>query len=131
MKTTILKWDYRLQLVLGIINLLGFVAFWYAAYIVLFFEVFIGAYQLISNGTNILLQHKSIGFTEWRKAHLICAILYVAFLIPMALYGIDSFDTFLFAVLFLIMPQTFLYSYIVLCKKELDFIEQREFHILK
>ena len=131
MKTMILKWDYRIQLILGLFNLAGFVAFWYLAYIVLFFQAILGLYQLTSNGVHLLLQHKSLGFTDWRKVHFFGSIIYAALLTPLLLWGINSFNSFLFALLLLIIPQAILYGYIFLCKRELDFLEQREFHILK
>ncbi len=129
MKTSILKWDLHLQLALAVIDFMALSFSAYAIHILLLAQFFIGAYQLCSSGVHLLLQHKSIGFFQWRVKHFWGSLVYLIFLIALV-YGNEHNEILWFTGVILV-PQAILFAYILLCKKELDFIEEREFHILK
>ena len=129
MKTTILKWDHRLQLILGLGNLILIPVAWAIPYFFLAAEIIIAPYQLLSNGTHLLLQHKSLGFAHWRVLHFWGLLTYILFL--GVLIFADAIYPAVFIICFMIIPQLFLYSYIWLCKQELQWLERNEFHILK
>ena len=129
MKTTALKWDVRIQLVLAVIDIAMLALSLYSAYFLLMAQLLIGTYQLCTNAIHIFLQHKSIGFIQWRVRHLFGSLLYLVLLAVLANTG--YMNTAGFVVLVVIVPQAILFAYVTLCKKELDYIEEREFHILK
>ncbi len=129
MKTTILKWDYRIQFVLGVLNVIGLVALWFLSYIILFFQVLLGLYQLTSSAIHILLNHKSLGFIKWRMLHFWGSLIYLV--IVFSFVYKDEFHQVAWITFVIIIPQFILYTYIWLCKKELDWLEHNEFHILK
>ena len=129
MKTSILKWDLRIQLGLALIDLLALAIAIEEPFFLMLAQLLIGGYQLCSSVTHIFLQHKSIGFTQWRIRHFFGSLLYLAFLIVLANTGYIANAGFI--VLVIILPQAILFAYVTLFKKELDFIEEREFHILK
>ncbi len=129
MKTNILKWDYYLQLGLGALNLAGLLFYWHTIYVLLALQAIIGLYQLCSNSLHIFLEHKSVGYFQWRQRHLSGSAGYVFLLLTMG--NLIPFNSFWFFLLVVTIPQLVIYSYVLLCKKELDFIEHREFHILK
>ncbi|HLP52816.1 MAG TPA: hypothetical protein VK154_18135 [Chitinophagales bacterium] len=129
MKTSILKYDYYIQLLLLIADVAALLFAWYVPYLLLIFQLIIGLYQLCSSALHLFLQHKSIGFYEWRIKHFAGSVLYLAFLILLGCYG--AYNAFLVIATVIVIPQAILFAYIMLCKRELDFIEEREFHILK
>jgi hypothetical protein len=129
MKTTILKWDYYLQVLLGIANLGVIAMAWAIPYLLLFAQLLIGFYQLCSSGLHLVLQHKSLGFVYWRFWHFTGSLIYLVFLGALVYAGV--LNTVVFVFFFMIVPQVILYSYIWLCKKELNWLERNEFHILK
>lgn len=129
MKTSILKWDLRIQIGLSLIDLLALVIAIEEPIFLMLAQLLIGLYQLCSSATHIFLQHKSIGFTQWRIRHFSGSLLYLVFLFVMG--NVVFIGNIGFTVLVIIVPQAILFAYILLCKNELDFIEEREFHILK
>lgn len=134
MKTTILKYDYYIQLALGVIDIVSMVCCWFIPYVIIGVQLLIGFYQLCSSGTHLLLQHKSIGFTQWRMKHFFGSLIYLVALYFTAYSGAFNggmLNSGLFIIAVVIVPQAVLFAYIILCKRELDFIEEREFHILK
>jgi hypothetical protein len=129
MKTNILKWDYRLLLVLSSINAAAMLSCFYIGYFSLFIEAIVVGYQFVSNGLHLFLNHKSIGFKNLRVYYLTITIVY-ALLIAVAIYY-NPFNRVLFVVALMLIPQLLTSAYTWLCKKELNFLERREFHILK
>lgn len=129
MKTSILKWDLRIQLVLVLIDLLALAIAIEEPFFLMMAQLLIGLYQLCSSATHIFLQHKSIGFTQWRIRHFFGSLLYLVFLVVMGNAGYIGNAGFI--ALVIVVPQIILFANVLLCKKELDFIEEREFHILK
>ncbi|MCW5908178.1 MAG: hypothetical protein KIS94_09985 [Chitinophagales bacterium] len=129
MKTTVLKWDYRIQVVLGLVNLACVVVYWQIPYLLLFMQVVIGAYQLISSLLHLCMQHKSVGFVGWRMGHFFGSLAYLLFL--GWLVWLNALNTVVFISCFMIIPQVVIYTYILLCKKELNYLLHREFFILK
>ncbi|MFM2306914.1 MAG: hypothetical protein RLZZ367_1583 [Bacteroidota bacterium] len=129
MKTSILKWDLRVQIGMVVINLLAVATTLVEPTLLLIVQFLIGTYQLCSSALHIFLKHKSIGFTQWRVRHLFGSLLYLVFL---AAFGSTDFmGAAGFVILVIIVPQIILFAYVGLCKKELEFIQEREFHILK
>ncbi|HLP19882.1 MAG TPA: hypothetical protein VK174_06250 [Chitinophagales bacterium] len=129
MKTTILKYDYHLQLLLLVADGAVLIFIWYIPYMLLLFQLIIGFYQLCSSALHLFLQHKSIGFYQWRIKHFFGSVLYLTFLILLTYNG--PYNAFLFIATVIVIPQAILFAYTLLCKRELNFIEEREFHILK
>ena len=107
MKTTILKYDYHFQLLLLVADVATLLFAWYIPYLLLAFQLIIGAYQLCSSGLHLFLQHKSIGFYQWRMRHFIGSVLYLAFLILLAYYG--AYNAFVFIATVIVIPQAILF----------------------
>ena len=132
MKTKILKWDVDIQLFLVAINtvLLSLSLFLRDfAYAFLLLQFVEGAYQLMSSGINLLLNHKSLGFAELRRLHFFGSIAYLVVLFGVV--TIDLSNALLAIALFIIVPQIIFYCYFLLCRRELQFLINREFHILR
>lgn len=131
MKTGILKWDVFIQAFLLVINTAVLAGFIYEAanpkpegglffILLLWLETIIGVYQLISNGLHLLLNHRSIGFVFWRLLITGVVIIYWTVL------TLTQPTIFL-----LVVHQVLMYAYAYLCYRELEFLERREFFILK
>lgn len=129
MKTTILKYDYYVQLALVVVSVVSTIAFWSVPVVIAGIQFVIGFYLLCSSFAHILMEHKSIGFFQWRVRHFFGSLAYLILLIAMAFGGLINGVTCIWMVV--VVPQIVLVAYTVLCKKELEFIEEREFHILK
>ena len=133
MKTKILKWDVVLQSLMIPFNLIFTLvpSFWFFLLLLQFFE---GIYQLISSGINLSMGHKSIGYKQYRQLHFIGSIAYIAFLCLLIEAG-SFMEGLIFKiamlVFFVIIPQAISYAYFWLCKKELVYLQNREFFILK
>ncbi len=103
--------------------------------ILLIMQLFINIYHFCTNYAHLQAKHRSVGFTKYREFYKNLTLVYVptASLMTVILQQADNhLLTFPFlTVIWLIVPQFVLYAYIYLCKKEIDFIEQNELHILK
>jgi hypothetical protein len=139
MKTKILKWDLRIQVVLDAFNLLLF-AMPYGWVVVGCFQPFFGCYHLLSSIVQLAANHKSTAFRAWRKRHLLLQIAYP--LAGLALYFLITLNhinlpdnsiafNVLLAILGMVIPQLTFYANTWLCYRELQFLENREFFILK
>ena len=95
----------------------------------LLIQIFINLYHFFTNMVHLNANHRSVGFAQYRSYYQTLSLVYVpvGFILTLAFLGSLAF----FIITWLIIPQIVLHAYIYLCKKELDFIEQREFHILK
>lgn len=141
MKTShFLRIDLAIQYTLAGVNLLLIIAgfinvdFWYW---VIYNQIIINVYHFITNAIHLKAEHRSLGFSYQRKRYInlcigyvpiCCAItivlIYLWLLLPLLCVGV-------FFVMWFVIPQIELHRYIYLCKKEVDFIEHNEFHILK
>ena len=115
-------------IIAGIVNANYFV-------LVVMFQACINIYHFITNFIHISVEHKSLGFTKYRHGYTLLTLIYV----PVGMF-ISYFIVFFlkepyiwafYTIVWLIIPQVVLHLYIYLCKKEVEFIEQNEFHILK
>ena len=132
MKTKILKWDVDIQIFLVAVNtmLLSLSLFLRDfAFLFLLLQFIEGAYQLTSSGVNLLLNHKSLGFAELRRLHFFGSIAYLVILFGVV--TIDVSNALIAISMFILVPQIVFYSYFLLCRRELRFLTNREFHILR
>ena len=132
MKTKILKWDVVFQEVLIAGNILSimlgcFVMKGFFMYI-LVIQFIGGVAQLTGSGIHLHLQHKSIGFAFWRRLHFYGSLIYLAILF---LFSGKHNDGMVWFIMFFLIPQIIFYAYFILCFKELRFLKNREFHILR
>ncbi len=131
MKTKILKYDVAVQTVLVVINLLTYLAFALdrdLGYLILILQFIIGMWQLTSSGLHLLLQHKSIGYMQWRALHFWGSVCYISLLAVLAGW---YYLYLLGLLLVVIIPQGILYAYFWLCRSELHYLQNREFFILR
>lgn len=95
-------------------------------------------YQFITNFCHLFFREVSKEYNIIRKIYfllqfIICAAIGILEMIRRDLIGEDLNPYFIGVVvlIMLLYSQGIIYTYIYLCKKEVDFIEQNEFHILK
>lgn len=141
MKTAeFLRIDLAIQYTLAGVNLLLIIAGFIDAQFwswMLFNQIFLNIYHFITNSLHLKAQHRSVGFSYDRKRYMNLCLAYVPIgcvitillvylwlLLPLLCAG-------MLFVMWFVIPQIVLHRYIYLCKKEVDFIEQNEFHILK
>lgn len=132
------KVDLYFQYLVAIVNIaitmLGFAESVYFV-ILLVMQLFINIYHFCTNYAHLQAKHRSVGFAKYRELYKNLTLVYVptASLMTVILQKADNhFVTLpLLTVIWLVVPQFVLYAYIYLCKKEIDFIERNEFHILK
>ncbi len=132
MKTKFLNWDVNIQGVLVAANslmLLLTLAVPDFVMLLLLLQFITGAYQLTSSGIHLAMGHKSIGFIGYRQLHFMGSVLYMIALYLITKTGINN--TAVLVVLFAVIPQTIFYAYFFLCLRELHFLQNREFHILR
>jgi hypothetical protein len=132
MSTQILKYDVGFQkfliglnllfLILGLAVNKGFFLY------ILGMQFIGGAAQLTGSGMHLMLQHKSIGFSFWRKVHFTGSVIYMVLL---GLLTKTDVDGALWFIAVFAIPQCIFYAYFFLCFKELKFLENREFHMLR
>lgn len=92
-------------------------------------QVTINVYHFCTNLIHINAKHRSLGFARYRDTYFDLTMIYVPIFMVLSfmLWWLPGF----MLIVWLIIPQIVLHLYIYLCKKEVDFIEQNEFHILK
>ena len=132
MKTKFLNWDVNIQWFLVAVNsllLLLTLLVHDFVMLLLLLQFFIGSYQLTSSGIHLAMSHKSIGFIGYRQLHFFSSVVYLVILSLITKTGIN--DTAILVCLFVVIPQVILYAYFFLCVKELHFLQNREFHILR
>ena len=129
--TEILKWDVDLQKILVVINvvaLLGMLVDGGLFYVWFYSLAISGTLQIISNVVHLLLAHKSIGYASLRLWHFWCSLLYIFFFV--AIFNALGADV-LRWVTMIIIPETVFFAYFTLCSHELNYLQHREFHILR
>lgn len=104
--------------------------------LMLTFQIVINLYHFFTNFAHLEANHKSIGYTKYRLFYHRLTLIYVptAALITYAIIDLGIEHTLSIATLlliWLIIPQIVMHAYVYLSTKEANFIEQREFHILK
>jgi len=129
MKTQILKWDVTLQTLLVLLSL-GFVLFPVLWYFLLAPLAVLWVYQLLSNGTHLLLNHKSVGYIGFRKVHLLGAVFYPVFLY-LYMYKAPYMPVWVGTMVLFVIPPLVVGLYYYLCYSELNYLKHREFFILK
>ena len=132
MKTKILNWDVNIQGFLVAANTLMLLLTLVVpdfVMLLLLLQFITGAYQLTSSGINLAMAHKSIGFISYRQLHFMGSVVYLIILFLMAKTCINN--TAILICLFAAIPQAIFYAYFFLCVKELHFLQNREFHILR
>lgn len=129
MKTKLLQWDVTLQTVLVLLSL-GIIFLPLLWYFLLVPIVMLWAYQLLSNCIHLLLNHKSIGYTAFRKLYFFASIAYPVFVYLYMEQGMNM-PTWVGTVTIFITPVLIVGLYYYLCYSELQYLKHREFFILK
>ena len=95
--------------------------------LILVLQFFGGLYQIITSGAHLCLQHKSIGYRQYRLLHFWSCLAYLCLLKLSSPHLGNIVST----ITVIIIPQCIFYSYFALCYYELRYLEHREFHILR
>ena len=133
MKTKILNWDVNIQWVLIGLNLLILCLLLWSPYfigVLLYAEVVLGIYQLTSGGVNLALNHKSAGFRSLRQWHLGGAVIFMLVIEHLNKSG-GTDNMFIDLAFMVVVPQVVFHAYFILCRKELHYLQNREFFILR
>ena len=136
MKTNLLKWDTRIQLLFAAVTALFFVYPPMWGYLLLL-QMFLGAYEIFSNSIHLLLNHRSLGFRQERfvllAASLVCVLAMLGALVLLFQSDADTSRLLPSLNLFelILLPLVLQGAYFLLCKRELNFLQTREFFILK
>jgi hypothetical protein len=128
--TAILKSDVTFQKALIAINVLAILACvinFYFIMAILLLQLFGGLYQLASSSINLRLNHKSIGYRQYRLLHFWGGLTYVCIIMLWSPHLGQIIST----IFVLLIPQCIFYAYFALCYNELKYLQHREFHILR
>jgi hypothetical protein len=104
--------------------------------LMLTFQMFINLYHFFTNSAHLYAKHRSIVFTKLRDFYSTLSLIYVpsAIFISVAVAKIFSKTDhmgILLLIIWLFIPQIVMHAYIYMCKREIDYLTQREFFIIK
>jgi len=142
MKTSILKWDVRIQVILliltaavlleviftGIIH--GWASAGYGALAIIYIQLIFAPLQIAGNAIHLGLKHKSIGYRTRRLVYLFAYPVYIGLLLCFHDWLSRNTSGAVLELLWLVIPVTISCTYFLFCRSELRFLQNREFFIL-